>query len=92
MIDSYNLLEFSVLLLISWYVSLHPFSFCNCHCFACVQFFVTACMLVCVCYFTVSWGLFLWVGILPGAVAFSDHTKYSFQSETVYKVRESMVP
>ena len=76
MIDSYNLLEFFALLLISWYVSLHPFWLCNCHCFACVVFFVTACMLVCVCvcYLTVSWGLFLWVGILPGPVAFCDHT------------------
>ena len=67
-------------------IALLVLCFCDCvHARVCVLFKVTKSV-------TMNWGLFLWVGIWPGVVEFPDHTIYSFQSETVYKVRESMVP
>ena len=76
MIGSYSLLEFCTFtdFVICFFVL---FLFCNCHCFACAVFFVRACPGV--CYLTVFWGFFLWVGIWPVTVVLPGHTKYSFQ-------------
>ena len=61
-------------------IALLVLCFCDCvHARVCVLFKVTKSV-------TMNWGFFLWV------VEFPDNTKYSFQSEAVYKVRESMVP